>query len=115
MKRQFGDLKFRELIKKAWYYLNDCFLTSLCIYLPVNIIVASCFYLAMRILDIPLPDLAWWILFESKLDHIHEACGELLILYEQKAIDLIQVKTIIDNCLRSKNILKQFTFKYMEE
>lgn len=73
---------YKNFARAAWCYLNDSYRTSVCVYYPPNVIVASALYLAMRKTEYPMIPMAWWILFETHFKLIEAVSSEILTLYE---------------------------------
>lgn len=101
-----------EVARKSWKYLNDSYRTNVCIHYPSSKIAASCIYLAMRVLSVPGPKVAWWVLMETSLGHIEEICSELLNVYELKKINMIDIKGILDTCWKNNKENKTLSLEY---
>lgn len=60
----------KKLAQKAWNYINDAYKTTSVINFPPNVIATSALYMAIQVLDFPLPDLEWWKIFGVKFEDI---------------------------------------------
>ena len=103
-----------EVARKAWNYLNDSYRTSLCVHYPSSTIAASCIYLSLRSLSIPMPNKPWWVLMETSIEQIHDICAEVLNLYSQPKICLKDIKDIIEDSCKSLNIEINYSFSFDE-
>lgn len=103
-----------EVARKAWNYLNDSYRTSLCVHYPPSTLAASCIYLSLRSLSIPMPNKAWWVLMESSISQIHDICAEVLNLYRQPKLCLKDIKDIIEDSCKSLKIEINFSFAFDE-
>lgn len=103
-----------EVARKAWNYLNDSYRTALCVHYPASTIAASCIYLSLRTLSVPMPTKPWWILMETSIDQIHDISAEVLNLYSQPKICLNDIKDCIQNSCKLLNIQVNYSFSFDE-
>lgn len=96
------------MAQRSWNILNDTFLfhkpissdsqqLPLCVSYPSHSIACAAIYLSAmylrvslcisRTLEIPLPALNWWELFDTSLETIQQITREMFKLYERKRIE----------------------------
>ena len=86
----------KGLAQKAFYYCNDSYKTSLCIYYPPHTIAVGCIYLAIRALNYPMSRHPWWILMETSIKHILEICSDIMSIYELPRFSFKDVNETLD-------------------
>lgn len=98
-----------EVARKAWYYLNDSYNTTLCIHFPPNSIAISCIYLAMRMLKVPMPSYSFWILMETPINKISEIASWILPIYSSiKKKGISDLKNIYERIYQTKQLDKKY-------
>jgi len=65
-------------------------------------------------LEISQPNTAWWVLFETSIDNIRIACGEIINIYEFDKLTINSAKEIIEEAYKKKNISREFSLSYLE-
>jgi hypothetical protein len=97
-----------EVPQKAWNYINDCYLTTICINYPPNVIAASCLYLAFRTTSTPMPKNIWWAIFETSIKHILELSSDLMNVYSQPKVTLEELKRTLEECYSRNGVQKEY-------
>ncbi|KAL0947378.1 hypothetical protein HGRIS_013494 [Hohenbuehelia grisea] len=91
---------------KAWGYLNDALQTAVYALYPVPTIVSAAILLAIRHLNISLPNL-WWELFDAAWEDVWSVCGHIMRLYRDRTAE--------DKMLVLGMISKQDVRKWLED
>lgn len=93
----------KELLQKSWNYLNDSYKTEIPLHFPPHVIACSAIFLAGRNFKLPLPQVAWWEIYETKIDEIQEIISILLSLNETFSVD--------DKCNLKINEIREILYK----
>ncbi|CAD8043266.1 unnamed protein product [Paramecium primaurelia] len=96
----------KQVAQKAWCYLNDSYMTDLCVHFPPQVIAAGALYLALRICNHPMPTQPWWILLEATLDQIEQVAATIYNIYEFEKIDFRQAKRILAKANRVAYVIQ---------
>ena len=82
----------KDLMRAAWAFVNDSYLTTMCLAFKPAVIAAASLYWAAKYIDRPLPDQngkPWWDVLDIKLLDIKKACNYMAELYEYVPMILI--------------------------
>ncbi|CAD8061585.1 unnamed protein product [Paramecium sonneborni] len=96
----------KQVAQKAWCYLNDSYMTDLCVHFPPQVIAAGALYLALRICNHPMPTQPWWILLEATLDQIEQVAATIYNIYEFEKIDFRQARRILAKANRIAYVIQ---------
>ncbi|EPS71979.1 hypothetical protein M569_02776, partial [Genlisea aurea] len=81
------------LAQVAWNFVNDGLRTSLCLQFKPHHIAAGAIFLAAKFLKVKLPhdgETSWWQEFDVTPRQLEEVSNQMLELYEQNRLSLIQ-------------------------
>ncbi|EGR32169.1 hypothetical protein IMG5_093800, partial [Ichthyophthirius multifiliis] len=81
--QQINNNNFQELSRCAFYFLNDSFKSNICLYLPIQNIIAACIYSAFRLLNLQMPKIAWWTILECSYDNMLLGSGKIFFIFNQ--------------------------------
>ncbi|EGR28414.1 n-terminal domain protein [Ichthyophthirius multifiliis] len=112
------QIQFQNFTRKAFNYLNDSYRTDLCLFLPFQMIVASCIYLAFRKEKMEVPRTPWWTIMETSYENLMLGGGKIQNIYNQfskKMPKFEDCKKILDLIAQKNNNQERFPVKYMEE
>jgi len=97
-------LKLNRLFtQKAWNYINDAYRITVCVSFPPHVLAATAIYLTSHVLNVPLPEVEWWVAFDCKFSDIEEVASEILMLYQMRKVtfdyvnDTIRRHTVEEN------------------
>lgn len=65
-------------------------------------------------LEVPQPNTAWWVLFETSIENIRHACAEINNIYSFDKLNIGSAKKIIEEAYTKKNINREFNLSYLE-
>lgn len=82
----FGEENNKRLRNAAWAFVNDSYLTMLCLLFPSKTIAASALYAAAKHCAVGFPDddsgKAWWNVLGVDLKSIRKVCNTMADMYE---------------------------------
>ncbi|CAD8056819.1 unnamed protein product [Paramecium sonneborni] len=96
----------KQVAQKAWYYLNDSYMTDLCVHFPPQVIAAGALYLALRVCNHPMPTQPWWILLEATLVQIEQVAATIYNIYEFEKMDFRQARRILAKANRVAYVIQ---------
>ncbi|CAD8059783.1 unnamed protein product [Paramecium sonneborni] len=96
----------KQVAQKAWYYLNDSYMTDLCVHFPPQVIAAGALYLALRVCNHPMPTKPWWILLEATLVQIEQVAATIYNIYEFEKMDFRQARRILAKANRVAYVIQ---------
>ncbi|KAF8919660.1 cyclin-like protein [Mucidula mucida] len=85
----------KEVVQKAWGYLNDAMQTPVYTLYQVPTIVSAAILLTSRHMQIPLPD-RWWVLFDAEWEDVWTVCGFITTLYHAEPCQDWKVEAMMD-------------------
>ena len=81
----FGEGENNKLRNAAWAFVNDSYLTMLCLLFPSRTIATSALYAAAKHCAVTFPDYdhgrPWWNIFDVELEDIRGACNYMASIY----------------------------------
>ncbi|CAK88017.1 unnamed protein product (macronuclear) [Paramecium tetraurelia] len=96
----------KQVAQKAWYYLNDSYMTDLCVHFPPQVIAAGALYLALRVCNHPMPTQPWWILLEATLAQVEQVAATIYNIYEFEKLDFRQARRILAKANRVAYVIQ---------
>lgn len=106
-----GHPQHIQIVKAAWSYLNDSYMTRACLYYPGQMIAAACVQLALRRLGLKSPSVPWWCLLEASGSIIQNIMVDILALYGRND-NLQSVQGLLTRAGNAKNIQHVFPDTY---
>jgi len=70
----------REVAQRAWNFLNDSMRTNICLRFRPEVVATAAIFLAVRLLQIKLPE-KWYELFDTSLEDMEEVASVISELY----------------------------------
>ncbi|KAL9608534.1 MAG: hypothetical protein Q9167_006648 [Letrouitia subvulpina] len=84
--KQFNEEENKKLRNAAWAFINDSYLTTLCLQFPSRAIAASALYAAAKHCQVLIPDShqghPWWDTIGIDIKNIKQACNHLAKVYQ---------------------------------
>lgn len=81
-----GEENNKRLRNAAWAFVNDSYLTTICLIFPSRTVAASALYAAAKHCDVNFPDdefgTPWWESLGVELKNIRKACNFMAGMYE---------------------------------
>lgn len=81
-------------MQHSWTYLNDIYRTKAPVYYPGQVIASAAIFMALKKLNIPLPDRPWWILMETNLEQIKNVCALTYEMYDASNKNEININIV---------------------
>ena len=82
----FGEGNNNKLRNAAWAFVNDSYLTMLCLLFPSRTIATSALYAAAKYCGVTFPDDSqgrpWWDILGVRVEDIRRACNYMASIYE---------------------------------
>lgn len=89
----------KELVQKAWNYMNDCLRTDVFLRYSPETIACACIYLSARELQIPLPtNPHWYTMFGVQEDALKLISMRLIHLYTHKTKPYEELEKTVNEC-----------------